>query len=261
MSIILEKNLDELDRKRVVHLINKNGYVIVRGLFDKKLLQACYSSLKKNYRTSKDKTAYAGKPKEIFGNFQKLCVGSASVSKEKIYRLHRIIYNPVWSKNIFGLKNTFLKFNKVRNKILGFKENFCLKTPENALWSACRILQYPIGGGHMSMHSDYVLKSVSKINFRNKFYQLILPITERGKNFKDGGAYIIHKKKFIDIEKFCKIGDVLIYKTDILHGVNEIDPKKKLDLRGINGRVILMNSLYQNFIKKNSTDKFFKKKN
>ncbi len=259
MSIIFKSEIKEFKKTEVMQIVNKNGYVIIRGLFNRNELINCYKKLKENYNINKDKQSNAGTPKEIFGNFQKLCVGSSSVSEEKIYRLHRIIYNPTWSKNLYGLRNIFIRFNKIRNRILGFSDNFCLTKPQKKLWSACRILQYPVGGGHMSKHSDYILKSVSKINFKNKFYQLVLPITERNKNFQKGGAYIVHKKKVIDVEKFCKIGDILVYKTDILHGVQEIDPQKKLNLRTINGRIVLMNSLYQNFNKKPSKDKFFKK--
>ena len=77
------------------------------------------------------------------------------------------------------------------------------------MWSACRILQYPVGGGHMSAHKDYILKSVSKINFNNMFYQLILLITEKGTDFFEGGAYISKDNKLIDIEKNTLRGDIM----------------------------------------------------
>ena len=54
--------------------------------------------------------------------------------------------------------------------------------------------------------------------------------------------------------------NILIYKTNIMHGVKEIDPSKKLSLDSINGRVVLMNSLYQNYSKFKPKDKYFKNK-
>ena len=110
------------------------------------------------------------------------------------------------------------------------------------------ILQYPRGGGHMSEHSDYILKNVSKINFTNNFYQLILSVTEKGKDFKKGGAFVIYKNKKILIEDMLRTADIIIYKSTIKHGVDEIDDDKKIDLNRINGRIILMNSLYQIFL-------------
>ena len=41
----------------------------------------------------------------------------------------------------------------------------------------------------------------------------------------------------------------------------EIDGDKKLNLEKLNGRVVLMNSLYQNFLKSKSQDKYFKEIN
>ena len=261
MSIKKYKAIEDINRKNLLSDIDKFGYVIIRGLFKKEILRSCLKKLQRKFKISKDFSSNSGNPKQIFNNFQKLCVGSTSVSKEKIYRMHRIFYNPTWAKDAVGLRSTFLKFNKIRNFILGFDKNFCVTRPEKNLWSACRILQYPIGGGHMSEHTDYILKNISKINFMNNFYQLILPITEKGRDFKKGGAYIVHKNKKIMIENISKVGDIIIYKSTLKHGVEEIDGDKKLNLEKLNGRVVLMNSLYQNFLKSKSQDKYFKEIN
>ena len=259
-KIIKLSKLNVSDRDSVIKLVKKNGYVVLRGLFERSEISNSLKSIKNNFNHTQDNSSLAGSPKQIFSNFQKLCIGSSAVSGEKIYRFHRIIYNPVWSDDIYNLKKIFLKFNKIRNIILGFEENFCIDKPEKNMWSACRILQYPVGGGHMSAHKDYILKSVSKINFNNMFYQLILLITEKGTDFFEGGAYISKDNKLIDIEKNTLRGDILIYKTNIVHGVEEIDPSKKLSLDSINGRVVLMNSLYQNYSKFRPKDKYFKNK-
>ena len=261
MSIINYNSIKKINKRRILSNVDKNGFVILRGLFSKKDLRKSLSLLKLKFKVNDDKLSSQGSPTEIFNNFQKLCVGSSSKSKEKIYRLHRIFYNPTWCKDIYGLKKIFIKFNKIRNIILGFKKNFCVYKPEKKMWSACRILQYPRGGGHMSEHSDYILKNVSKINFTNNFYQLILSVTEKGKDFKKGGAFVIYKNKKILIEDMLRTADIIIYKSTIKHGVDEIDDDKKIDLNRINGRIILMNSLYQNFLTSEAKDKFFKKIN
>lgn len=259
MKIFKIENLDNLNKDKIIKSVNKNGFAIIRGLFKKKEMNKSLKTLKLNYNTQKDKSSLKGSAKQIFNNFQKLCIGSSALSGEKIYRFHRIIYNPTWSNDLYGFRKIFLKFNIIRNIILGFDRNFCVYKPEKKMWSACRILQYPTGGGHMSLHKDYVLKTVSKINFSNKFYQLILLVSQKGRDFKKGGAYIKKKNKLIDLERNSLSGDILIYKTDILHSVEEIDPQKKIDLSKINGRVVLMNSLYQNFNESLPKDQFFKK--
>lgn len=257
-STLKIKSLTNLNKKRIFKLVNSNGYAVIKGLFEKKEVEKGLNYFKKNFSSLHDKSSISGTPSEIKKNFQKLCVGSASVNGEKIYRLHRVIYNPFWSKNKFELKNLFIKFAKIRNLFLGFDENFCIKKIEKNLWSANRILQYPVGGGHMSCHSDYILKNVSEKNNINKFYQLILLLTEKSKHYQNGGAYIIHKNKKIYIEDNTEQGDLLIYKSTVKHGVDEIDPNMKLNLSKANGRIVLMNSLYQDFTIKKSRSKFFR---
>lgn len=257
-SIIKIKNLDELNLVKLNNNINDYGYSILSGLFDPKKIERGLINLKKNYKSKLDNSTLSGDYLKIQRNFQKLCIGSSSLNDEPIYRLHRIIYNPLWSKNIYKLKDIFIEFCKIRNYILNKKENYCIDKIEDNLWSACRILQYPIGGGHMSEHSDYILKDVSKKNNTN-FLQLILLLSEKGKDFEQGGAYIKNKNNFIDLEKYAKRGDILIYKSTLKHGVKEIDPFKKLNLEKINGRVVLMNSLYQNFNKSKIKSKYYSK--
>lgn len=261
MTPLEYNSLKKIDKKKIILNVKKNGFAIVRGLFTENEIKKSVQKLKNKFSIKNDRLSSEGSPFEIFNNFQKLCVGSSSKSKEKIYRLHRIFYNPTWSEDIYGFRKIFIRFNKIRNIILGFKKNFCVYKPENNLWSACRILQYPSGGGHMSEHSDYILKNVSRVNFMNNFYQLILPITEKGKDFKNGGAFVIYKNKKISIEDELKIGDIIIYKSTIKHGVDEIDDNKKINLNKINGRIVLMNSLYQNFLTSKAKDKYFKKIN
>lgn len=258
-STLKIKNLTDSDKKQIFKFINLNGYVAVRGLFDIQEIRNGLKNFKKKFKSSLDNPSLTGKPGDIKKNFQKLCVGSASINGEKIYRLHRVIYNPFWSKNRYDLKDIFTKFAKIRNIILGLSENYCLNKIENNLWSANRILQYPVGGGHMSSHTDYILKNVSKKNNINNFYQLILLLTEKHKHYHSGGAYIMNKNKKIFIEDNAQQGDLLIYKSTIEHGVEEIDPNIKLNLKEANGRIVLMNSLYQDFTKKKSESKFFKK--
>ena len=252
------KKISDLNRKKILNVIDKNGYAIISGLFERNEINDALKNFKKKFNFKLDKASTDGTPKEIKKNFQKLCVGSASNNTEKIYRLHRIIYNPTWAVDKYKLKKIFMKFGKIRNYFLGFSENFCLNSVENNLWSANRILQYPSGGGHMSCHTDYILKNVSEKNNINKFYQLILLITEKKKHYKTGGAYVIHNKKKILLEDFAKQGDLLIYKSTIKHGVEEVDSSLKLDLKKPSGRIILMNSLYQDFSQKKNKSKFFK---
>ena len=170
--------------------------------------------------------------------------------KDKIYRLHRIIYNPIWSPDIYKLRSIFKKFCGLRNQFLNYRYDYATEKVEKKIWSATRILQYPKGGGHMSCHKDFVVNKVNKKN-KIKFYQFILNMSQLGIDFKKGGAYIKKNKKIIYLEKFLKSGDILVYNGSSDHGVYEVDPNHKIEMSKLNGRVILMNSFYQTKIKKN----------
>ena len=249
MSVLKVDNLNKLNQEKILKFIDKKGFIIIRGLFEKKLIRNKLKRLKKK-KFLGSKSSLSGNTKQIQKNFHKLCVGAASkiTLKEnvKIYRLHRIIYNPLWCADIYGLKSIFVKFCKIRNFLLGLKSNFCItKKFEKNLWSATRILQYPVGGGHMSPHSDFVVKKINNKNKITKFYQLILNLTEYRKDFNSGGAYIKFRNKKIFLEDKLQSGDILIYHGNSVHGVDEIDPHKKLNLINFNGRIVLMNSLYQ----------------
>ena len=249
MPIIKINNLNKIKQDKIIKIIEDKGYIIIRGLFQRKLIRTNLNKLKKKIFID-DNSSLSGNTNQIKKNFHKLCVGAASkiTLKEdsKIYRLHRIIYNPIWCDDIYGLKNIFIEFCKVRNFLLKLKPNFCItKKIEKNLWSANRILQYPIGGGHMSSHSDFIVKKINNKNKINKFYQLILNLTEYKKDFYSGGAYIKFKNKKIFLENKLQSGDILIYHGNSVHGVDEIDPHRKLDLIKFNGRIVLMNSLYQ----------------
>lgn len=249
MSIVRIKNLNKLNQKKIIKTIEDKGFIIIRGIFERKYIRNKLIKLKKR-KIIDSNPSLSGDVNQIKKNFHKLCVGAASKitlkDNAKIYRLHRIIYNPIWCADIYGLKNIFIKFCKVRNFLLGLKSNFCItKKFEKNLWSATRILQYPSGGGHMSPHSDFIIKKINNKNKINKFYQLILNLTEYQKDFSSGGAYIKFNNKKIFLEDKLQSGDILIYHGNSVHGVEEVDPHKKLDLIKFNGRIVLMNSLYQ----------------
>ena len=251
--MILANKFSDVDIKKFNQIINDKGYVILRGFFNQKEIRNHLKVLKKQFNAKKDKSSNSGNHKEIMKNYQKVCVGSSSNIKlkesEKIYRFHRIIYNPIWSPDIYKLRSVFKKFCGIRNKFLNYNYDYATKKVENKIWSATRILQYPKGGGHMSCHKDFIVRNINKKN-KIKFYQFILNMSEIGKDFKSGGAYIKKNKKIIFLEKFLKSGDILVYNGSSNHGVYEVDPDNKVEISKLNGRIILMNSFYQSKIKK-----------
>ena len=75
-------------------------------------------------------------------------------------------------------------------------------------------------------------------------------MSQLGKDFKKGGAYIKKNNQIIYLEKFLKSGDILVYNGTSNHGVYEVDPDHKIEMSKLNGRVILMNSFAKLKLKK-----------
>jgi hypothetical protein len=69
-------------------------------------------------------------------------------------------------------------------------------------------------------------------------------ITEKGKDFERGGAYIDTSDGRVDLEAECGAGDVLVYDGRSVHGVADIDPHKLPDMRGSSGRFVGLVTLY-----------------
>ena len=70
-------------------------------------------------------------------------------------------------------------------------------------------------------------------------------MTESGKDFDQGGAYVMVGNEKVMFEENFRLGDIIIYNESTFHGVAEIDPHKNLDLDTFNGRVTAFVSLYK----------------
>ena len=79
-------------------------------------------------------------------------------------------------------------------------------------------MNYPIGSGFISRHVDptKIVKITAGIY-----------ITEYGKNYDSGGFYVLNKKrKKINIDKFIKSSDMVLFYSSMPHGVDNIQKRK-----------------------------------
>lgn len=79
----------------------------------------------------------------------------------------------------------------------------------------------------------------------NRFIQVILIMSQKGKDFQTGGAYLLKDKQRIFFEDKCIPGDVVMYDGRIEHGVEEIDTLEPLDLSSPAGRYVAMAPLFK----------------
>ena len=74
-------------------------------------------------------------------------------------------------------------------------------------------------------------------------------MTKLGVDFESGGAFVEVNNNKIFFEKEFALGDIIIYDERTIHGVDEIDINKNLDLDNICGRLTAFVSLYKDLKK------------
>jgi len=211
-------------------------------------MDLCLKKIKKNMFFLKENPALGESPNKIMKNYSKFVLGGTMNGFDYRPRCLRVIYNPIWDKDLMGARKIFIKLAQFRNIVQGYNKNFAIHKVEKNLWTASRIQHYPAGGGFFSQHKDFVLNKVTSIAKIKKFIQIILLVTSKGKDFESGGAYIINKKnKKIDLETQAKAGSIILYNSFTEHGVDEIDPNKAFKQNSADGRIALLASLYKNF--------------
>ena len=57
--------------------------------------------------------------------------------------------------------------------------------------------------------------------------------------YEKGGLYFILKNKKVMIDDYVENGDLVLFNAKIDHGVNTIDPHKKVDIAKLSGRLTL----------------------
>jgi hypothetical protein len=220
------------------------GYTIVRGLFNPDEIYSCLEKIRLKFQPENDRPTIGESPRDVQTNFQKILVGGKTQSQDYLTRFFRVYYNPLWAEDIFGMHKHYLKIIHLRNLLMNKPPEYgTLAIEPGGLWSACRIHHYPIGGGFMSPHRDYILTNYAREQGLD-FYQVVLNLSKKGVDYHQGGAYVIHNKEKINLDDFSDYGDLIIYDGASFHGVEEIDPHKKLFLGPELGRLVSFATLY-----------------
>ena len=91
-----------------------------------------------------------------------------------------------------------------------------------------QIVNYPHGGGELRDHED------PRINQRIVSGLIMSKI---GEDFQEGGFYFRDSSNNkINLEKQLEIGDSVMFYGSIIHGVEPVDPSKKIDWKSYEGR-------------------------
>jgi hypothetical protein len=110
------------------------------------------------------------------------------------------------------------------NKKFEFERNI----PSQCQIDRLQIVNYPHGGGELRDHVD---------PRQNQRIVSGLIMSKIGKDFEKGGFYFRDKNnKKMNIEHKLEIGDSVMFYGSIVHGVDAVDPNKKLNWKSYDGR-------------------------
>ena len=162
-------------------------------------------------------------------------------------RLMRVFYNPLWSEDIYKGRKILTKLAKIQNFFYGLDEDYGIeeKKTKHGLFIASRFQQYPSPGGFLSAHRDLAaIKSAKKLGI-NLYYNCLLLMTKKNQDYKSGGGFVVKNNKVIDYETIADVGDVLIYNSNTIHGVLDVDGEKFPNFESKNGRYVALSTLFK----------------
>ena len=170
--------------------------------------------------------------KEKFSSNQKYKVGATKNHKKIVDkplddpRPTRFVLHQFFPWNTVDnccAKNIFQDLVVIRNLLTGLPEGTGTEDiSEYISWISC--VHYRQGGDFIAPHVD------------DYAYQTILVLSELGKDFETGGQYYLTNGKHIYTEPNLRLGDIVVLKSNIPHGVHPIDPFYTLDSYSEKGR-------------------------
>lgn len=237
--------VEDIDRDKLVALLKEHNFARVTGLVSPESTDRSRELMKKWFKVENDRPTTGEKPADVRDNFQKLSIGCAKHGGVNRPRFMRCFYNPLWADDIFEMRENFRRVAQLRNLLGKRPLNFATDTDENGMWTAARIHLFPTGGGFMVGHRDTVLPAIYADEQLGDFFQPVLLLTQKGEHFDEGGGFVDFGKERILYEDFSKKGDVVIYDTTTVHGVEDIDVRKPYRQNSLDGRMSALVTLYK----------------
>jgi hypothetical protein len=239
------RNVTELAAysKEIVATVNEEGYATIRGMFDPKEIRTRLKLVIDDVSASEIRASSGVGSDEIKDNLVKWSIGGQSVVQSGLPRFMVSVYNTFFSEDKYGLHSNFETLIQVRDTLanrLPMLDDKLLP----ARYNGCRLQIYPAGGGFMGAHVDS--RAMDTNNGKNDYIQLVMLLTQKGKDYQSGGAYVVHRDRFIDVEADTLSGDVIVYNGDTIHGVADIDPQITFDRVRLKGRVVSLVTIYTN---------------
>ena len=238
--------LEDLDYDRIREDLRKSSIARIVGLVDRETARAGLRKIQEQFSAANDRKHDPRDTDAIRRNFQKLQVGAKSGGDHRrtLGRFLRILYNPIFAEDIYGLREAFIQTARFRNRLYNLPLDFAVSGTDDGFFTCARVHQYPRGGGFMVPHRDLFSRLVTEESDMG-YFQVFFLLTERGTDYQEGGGYIELHGQRVMFEEFTQAGDIVIYDGRTVHGVADVDPLEPLELTQFRGRAAGFVSLYR----------------
>ncbi|HEV8549168.1 MAG TPA: hypothetical protein VGQ57_09070 [Polyangiaceae bacterium] len=240
------ESLDELDYPRLRATLETEHLAVVRGIFERERIRALLDAIRGGFDAKRDRRHDPRDTEAVRSNFQKLQIGANSGidTRRTLGRFLRVLYNPIFADDIYGLRPCFVTLARFRNGLYGLPADYAVHGFDDGFFTCARLHQYPRGGGFMVPHRDH-FSQIATVDANLGYYQPFLMLSEKGIDYREGGAYVDVNDERWSYEHACSAGDIVVYDGRTMHGVADVDPLEPLDLTSFTGRVAAFVSLFK----------------
>lgn len=242
----IASSLEDLDYERIREDVRRTSLARIRGLLDRRTIRSCLSRIQGGFDRSRDRKHDPRDADAVRTNFQKLQIGanSGADTRRTLGRFLRILYNPIFAEDIYGLRASFAMTARFRNRLYGLPDGFAVEGTDDGFFTCARIHQYPQGGGFMVPHRDVFSRLVTEKSDLG-YFQIFFLLTEKGTDYAEGGGYVEIDGRRVMFEDHTAAGDIVVYDGRTMHGVADVDPLLPLDLDAFGGRSAGFVSLFR----------------
>ena len=223
---------DFFEKKNKFFYGNKKGIIIVKKAINKNKIRKIV------YKILKTKKNYVKQPLIVEGVKNICWVSDFKIKKKKQYSTaDKSWYFFPWNRDNSGIMNeTSLLFKRVI-ELNGYDADKIEKnTPKDQIIKRIQLIFYPYGSGLISLHRDPI--NVIKMNAG-------IYVTEYKKDYDIGGFYIMRNKKKYFLDHYVKSGDLVLFRPNIVHGVDPVFKTKTNSKKVFKGRCFLNMAMVQ----------------
>ena len=231
----LKKAVDSKNEKFLKNLIKKmyvNRQAFILKNCAKKNLKKIMIDLAHHYKKNRKPKFY--KMYDGVPNFHR-AIDKKITKKYSLYAIKHSFYFYNWNiktKLEKALKDgAYWHWRYIKFLAGNKKKKYEFNIPSDGQIDRLQIVRYPSGGGQLRDHVD---------SRKNQRVVSGIVMSKKGVDYKEGGFYFNKsQKKKINLENRIDEGDAVIFYGSLVHGVETIDPGKKLSWASDNGRWFL----------------------